>query len=272
MFYRIDYSVQSQDQLQQKLNSMYGYENDLSLQVMHRKRLNLVFRLLQDLTQKNRLDLSGTALDIGCNSGLYSKILSDFGFRKVFGIDISETGIATAKATFSEEIREGKIVFEKRGIESVAGTERFQLILCTEVIEHTDDPMATIRNVHETMSPGSIAVISLPNCISVGYSLEYFKRKLLGKPISRDLSEHLRYPFWKTLRLFKSDQQFRRIKSTGTNLFLFKIILNLLRKTKGFARFVNHTDSFLSTLFPFKYFTQFFFVIIEKRNDQGSLS
>jgi 2-polyprenyl-3-methyl-5-hydroxy-6-metoxy-1,4-benzoquinol methylase len=265
MFYKTDFSVQGEDSLQMKLNLIYNYKDDLSLQVMHRKRLNLFCKILDDLKKKNLLDISGQALDIGCNGGVYSKILSDYGFRKVVGIDLDEDTHRIAIETFKEDIEQGRISFELRGVESISETPEFSFVLCTEVIEHTDDPDASIAMIRKAMKPGAIAIISLPNSISLGYGMEYLKKRLLGLPIGKELHSHLQYPFWKTLRIFKSSTQFRMIKSTGTNLFLFKIILNLLKKQKKFLRFLNKSDSFLSTIFPFKFFTQFFFVVIERK-------
>ena len=100
MFYRVDFRCDDRDPLQRQLDELYGYRDDPETRVLHRLRLNLFVGLLRDLIAGRVVTRLGAALDIGCNAGVYSRILSDFGFRRVDGIDIDAAQIAKAEAAF----------------------------------------------------------------------------------------------------------------------------------------------------------------------------
>ena len=138
---------------------------------------------------------------------------------------------------------------------------KFNLILCTEVIEHTDNPKEVINAISRLLTDDGIAIISLPNFISLNYLITYFGKKILRKQLSKDFIQHIDYPFYKTLRLFEKEG-FRILKTRGVNLFLIDLILPYIYKRKNLLRL----DAFLSKLYPFKYFSQFFFIVITKNN------
>ena len=100
MAYRVDFTCHDDDPLQQLLNDLYAYRDDIATKVLHRCRLNLFWLLLGELKTGGKLEKLGSAIDIGCNAGMYSGILSDCGFRRVLGIDIDEGMIAKAQRTF----------------------------------------------------------------------------------------------------------------------------------------------------------------------------
>lgn len=56
---------------------------------------------MEKLIEQKVIDSFDSALDIGCNSGAYSKIISDFGFRYVLGIDIVDEKIEKVNGFFS---------------------------------------------------------------------------------------------------------------------------------------------------------------------------
>ena len=97
MYYRVSFRCDDRDPLQMELDRLYDYADDIETRVLHRLRLNLFFQLLRELIDRRVVTRFESALDVGCNAGVYSKILSDFGFRRVDGIDIDEGHIARAQ-------------------------------------------------------------------------------------------------------------------------------------------------------------------------------
>ena len=111
MYYRVDFRCDNRDPLQRELDRLYDYADDVETRVLHRLRLNLFFRLLGELIEQRVVTQFDSALDVGCNAGVYSKILSDYGFRHVVGIDIDEQQVAKAQAAFAVASAERTIEF-----------------------------------------------------------------------------------------------------------------------------------------------------------------
>src|SRR5439155_4868510 len=169
MRYQVDFACRDSDPLQQLLNELYEYGDDLETKVLHRLRLNLFTLLVGDLIRDRTVTRFETAIDIGCNSGMYSALLSDLGFRRVLGIDVVPKMIATAERHFATAGAGRSVEFRLQPAETLAGAGTFDFLLCTEVIEHTNDPARTIENIRGLLAPGGVAVISMHDCLSLPY-------------------------------------------------------------------------------------------------------
>src|SRR5262249_30592227 len=139
-FYRPSFRDDENDPLQQELNRLYGYADDLETRILHRARLNLFVRLMSELDRDGLLARRESALDIGCNAGGYSRILSDFGYRDVRGIDIEPDLVEKARRRFEGERNGRAIHFQVENAEELDASRRYDFVLCTEVIEHTRRP------------------------------------------------------------------------------------------------------------------------------------
>lgn len=256
--YKPSLDFKEPDANQKILEKLYSYGKDISTRVFHRMRINLIYDELVEIRNYNWFqDSRSKTLDIGCNSGFLSKIIFDLGMPNVLGIDLSDEYIENANLNFAQE----GLLFRKEDATKLSFTNKFNLILCTEVIEHTDNPKEVINAISRLLTDDGIAIISLPNFISLNYLITYFGKKILRKQLSKDFIQHIDYPFYKTLRLFEKEG-FRILKTRGVNLFLIDLILPYIYKRKNLLRL----DAFLSKLYPFKYFSQFFFIVITKNN------
>jgi 2-polyprenyl-3-methyl-5-hydroxy-6-metoxy-1,4-benzoquinol methylase len=262
MFYRVDFRVRDEDPLQRTLNQLYGYETEYSTKILHRSRLNLFFLFLQDLIRRGVVERFGSALDIGCNAGAYAKIISDLGFHSVTGVDLSADFIDRATAEFGSDPGIG---FHVENAEELGGEQLFDLILCTEVIEHTQHPELVVANIKRLLAPGGVAVVSLPNRFSLPYALQLLSYKVRRKRIDHGLRAHLRFPFNRTIDLFDDPPLTRVVATSATNLFLESASIRLLYRTPIFPM-ANWLNFQLSRLWPFKFVSQFFFVVV-KRED-----
>lgn len=261
--YKASFSLE--EPFQQLLDELYQYNADVETRVLHRMRLNLFDRLISQLKKRNLIKHYNSAVDIGCNAGMYSKIIYDSGFKHVLGIDIEPAYIKKALHFFSEIEGEKNLTFQVLDAGNLdTFIEQADFILCTEVIEHTDRPEKVIESIKQILSPGGIAVVTLPNRISLPYFFKMCIHKITGKAYDRETFDHLQYPFYKSLSLFK-DSRLEIIKKTGTNLFYNGKILKLLKPITPLFTLMTGINYYLSRLWPFYYFTQFFFIVIRKK-------
>ena len=263
MFFRVGFECDERDSLQRRLDDLYGYRDDVETRVLHRLRLNLFFRLLGELVADLVVTRFDSALDIGCNAGVYSKILSDFGFHRVEGIDIDQGQIAKARAAFATAAPERTIEFRVENAEELDRSRRYDFVLCTEVIEHTSRPVRVAENLAAALGPGGVAVVTLPNAFSLPYALARVAHRLKRNPHDPVFDDHLKYPFWRALKLFDA-HGLAVVRTTGTNLLLDARLLKTLARTPLLAP-LSRAQFALARRWPLKYAAMFFYMVLRRR-------
>lgn len=93
-------------------------------------------------------------LDAGCGSGRTLDELRDYG--AVAGIDLSEDGVAAARARGHDDVRGGRL--EALPWEDAT----FDLVTCLDVIEHTPDDRVTLRELRRVTRPGGCLLVTVP--------------------------------------------------------------------------------------------------------------
>lgn len=118
------------------------------------KRLNFITEVL-----KKRLPEGAEVLDVGCGNGVISRSLGERGFN-VRGIDISEKTIARAR----ELNKFPNVRFEAVSAEQlVADGNRYHAVICSEVLEHLNDPGKLLKVLHESLHPDGVLIVTVPN-------------------------------------------------------------------------------------------------------------
>jgi len=106
-----------------------------------------------------RLDITGDWLDVGCGSGVFSRMIAEAGGR-VLGLDGSPAMVEAARmASLDDALR-----FEVGRVEDVgalAGT--YDGAICLSVIEYLPDPRRALAGISGRLKPGGRLVISAPN-------------------------------------------------------------------------------------------------------------
>lgn len=103
-------------------------------------------------------------LDAGCGDGRYLPVLADVAPRpqRVAATDISERILGTARAAAAAAGIEPELV--RANLEALPfETGSFELVLCTQVIEHLLDPAAGMRELARVLAPGGTLVLSTDN-------------------------------------------------------------------------------------------------------------
>lgn len=101
----------------------------------------------------------GAVLDLGCGNGALARELLARGYN-VYGVDASATGIEIARAAAPGRFHVADIASGALPPELAA--KRFEVVVCTEVVEHLYDPRGLIGFARSILPRGGRIVLSTP--------------------------------------------------------------------------------------------------------------
>lgn len=260
--YQVSFSTNDADDYQKFLNGLYLYNNkvDTATQYQHRLRLNLMYDILNEIRQNGVAKKFDKALDIGCNGGVMCKLASDAGYKEVKGIDLYEEGIARAKAVYESDKPDKSVKFYIADATKLGAEQLYDLIICSEVIEHTGEPELMAESICRLLAPGGVAIVSLPNRLSIGYLLTYLGYRIKNRPLEEhELKQHLDFPFYRTLALFRRDGV-KTVRTYGSNVFYWHGYNFITRST-----LLNKINYYMGRMWPFKYFSYSLFLVLQKQ-------
>lgn len=93
-------------------------------------------------------------LDIGCGTGANLEMLSRFGETE--GVDVSSAALAFCRERGLRNVRQG----EAEHLPYEDGS--FDLVTCLDVVEHLDDDVAGLREMHRVLRPKGRALLFVP--------------------------------------------------------------------------------------------------------------
>lgn len=142
-------------------------------------------------------------LDVGCGGGSFLAVCRALG-AEVFGVEPSEDGVATCKASDIP-------VFHGNLTEFLKTTDqKFDLITTNHVVEHHPEPTALIREMKSLLVPNGEIYIAVPNANC------FFARKLTSSWHSSDLPVHLQH--------FSENSLERSVKDAGLSIISLRTI------------------------------------------------
>jgi len=156
-------------------------------------------------------------LDLGCGSGEMSARLAELGHR-VIGIDISENALHKYNQRGYAGIKgdlEGAIPFVP---------QKFDLLWCSEVIEHLIHPEKFLAECLRLLKPGGQLLLSTPN------SGHYVYRTLryCGIPWEKiQHSGHRNFFTYTSIMEMIQDQGFKVLDSLGYNIYIALPVKNI---------------------------------------------
>jgi len=134
-------------------------------------------------------------LDAGSGFGQYDRfVLKQFQNVEVTSVDIKEDYLADSARYFSREVEQGRIVFKTVDLLDPGFSEKFEFVICIDVLEHIEEDLQVIRNLKEALKPGGYFLMHSPSVYSeedageedsfvdeharTGYSQEDITRKI----------------------------------------------------------------------------------------------
>ncbi len=153
-----------------------------------------------------------TLLDAGCGFGQYDRfILSKFKNVKVHSIDVKQDYLDDNRHYFRNDINKGRIQFYEADLLDFTSETHFDFILCIDVLEHIEEDVKVMRNLHSSLKGGGNFLMHSPSHYSEedadeddsfvdeharpGYSKEEITTKLKSAGYD-SVKPHYTYGFW----------------------------------------------------------------------------
>jgi len=138
-------------------NGIWGKWTNITNGPSSRHRIRLILKIIKSN------DLHGAIFDIGCGEGFLLKKLSND--NRLYGMDISEIALNNIDPGDKENIEFiiGDIS-EKNSLPKM----RFDVIICSEVLEHVDNDEIAIKNLHELLISSGSLIVTVP------YNMKYW--------------------------------------------------------------------------------------------------
>ena len=163
----------------EKLINFYsiGWELNWLKEVGNRAFKRYKYRMLDtiDLIEQNTLE-NFSILDVGCGIGLYSlEILRRFKNCTLTGLDISKRQIDFLNKNLVASFKD-RAEFIVADAEDFNLAKKYEYIICTEVLEHFQNPKSVIRNIILHASNSTKIIISVPHIYLSGKSGWFYRQ------------------------------------------------------------------------------------------------
>jgi 2-polyprenyl-3-methyl-5-hydroxy-6-metoxy-1,4-benzoquinol methylase len=122
-----------------------------------RARYDIVCRCVGELRPSPKFRL----LDLGCGDGALAGVLHRQLGATVSGVDTSVSGLSLAREMFAKRGLHGtfKVI---DGYDTGFADQSFDVVVCSDVIEHVNDPMAMLTESYRVLAPNGHLVITTP--------------------------------------------------------------------------------------------------------------
>jgi SAM-dependent methyltransferase len=124
--------------------------------------------------------VNGRLLDVGCGNGELLVEAAARGFD-VAGLDVSTHAVATTNARLGRSVAVAGFIED-----GVLPDASFDVLIATDVVEHTRDPHRFLAALHRALKPNGILLLATPDLAS-------WHARLMGRSWYEFKTEHLHY-------------------------------------------------------------------------------
>lgn len=215
----------------------------------HRNKIKKILKILEGIKAEN-------LLDIGCGNGTITKIIAKaVGADKVVGVDISTRQLIQAR---KKGIKTFRIDLNNEGIPIKT---RFELIVCTDVLEHIFDPDHVLDEIYRLSKSNGYQLFSTPN-----FAAWYNRLALLlgWQPFNLDASLH--FKGYNPLFRFKEPYGHIRLFTKKSLIELFERHgLKVIKFDTANLRHESIIRNFVERSIPFKNLKSFLIFLTKRK-------
>lgn len=246
----------------------------------HGKRLRFIKNSIENYCkekEKNKEQIK--ILDIGCGTGIAVTFpFASLGYS-ITGVDIDKDSINWAQ----EKNIYPNANFICGFLEKLSNLKNFDIIICSETLEHISNPKEFLINFKKYLNPEGIVILTVPNGYG-WFEIEKFVYEKLGlkyllMPLIKlkliimpkdplpfatlnKFDVHLQHFSWLKINKLFEETGFIVLNQEGSFIFGGPISETLLKWYKPFLNFNN----WLTNKMPIKMAIGWYFVLKEKRN------
>ena len=227
-------------EIKNSTNKKVHYEYN---RIADRKRVDFISDVLKTFPSVAKV------LDVGCGNGVISRHLGRMGYD-VLGIDVSDKTIENARAIDPMP----NVKFMKKSAEElVASGEKYDIVICSEVLEHLSDPGKLLTVLYDTIADNGKLIVTVPNGRGP-------RETFVTKPILRMRKKN--NWLWRFISKIKSGMGYKgtTVQSAADNLdhiqFFSKSDLEKLSAEHKFKITRFGKANFIEDVFPFSFFTK----------------
>ena len=122
------------------------------------EELKRLMFIVEEINRALDFNTSQRILEVGCGNGNVSRGIASMGYQ-VLGVDIDKESIELARSNNPLP----NLDFRAEAAENLKEHGSFDAIVCTEVLEHLDDPTVVVNYVKDNLRSGGLFVSTVPN-------------------------------------------------------------------------------------------------------------
>lgn len=122
-----------------------------------------LYKTIENIFSEFKIPVTAKILDAGCGGGYVLNNLYSSGYKDIWGVDISESGIKVAQNSYNELQNRFNVhnVYDKSLPSSFPGSG-YDVVLSVEVIEHLYNPRLYLKNINSWLKKGAYLILTTP--------------------------------------------------------------------------------------------------------------
>lgn len=137
-----------------------------------------IFHLIPDNKKYNHI------LDAGSGPGVFSfELARRFPDARVRGIDLLSKAV-NACQHIADKVKITNVEFQHAAIGQLPDKDIFGLIICVDIMEHIEDDLNALKNLHQVIAPNGVLVLHVPAL--------YRRYPVWKKSLNFDVETHVR--------------------------------------------------------------------------------
>jgi 2-polyprenyl-3-methyl-5-hydroxy-6-metoxy-1,4-benzoquinol methylase len=158
-----------------------GYVTQFHAYYQHRAEFEERLKLWCELLDKYSVP-GGSAIDMGCGTGVFSFYLAENGGR-VVGIDAAAEMVAFCDAQRRERgVENVRFIQGRLPAVDESGLTNADLLISSSVVEYVEDLDGTLALFARVLKPRAVLILSMPNVFSLSRNYERLKYRLTDQP------------------------------------------------------------------------------------------